>query len=423
MLKNVAPESEFIKNVLALFTGTVLAQAIPIVISPLLTRIYTPEDFGLLAIYVSLSGLFGIIATGRYELAIVLPKDNKDGLSLFALSIILTFLIAAFTFFLVVVFGSQIASWYKAPKIERWLILIPITVLLTGIYQALNYYATRKKRFGNISVSKVTDSFFNALVKVIMGLKTIGAGGLIVGNIIGQLAGILALIKSFWEKGVVRQIIMWRQNISVQAKKYSDFLKINTIHAFSDVLQVTLLIFFMSSFFGSAIVGLYALTLRIIKVPTGFIGGSVSQVFYQKASEKYANGEEIKPMVIKMLGTLALVSAPVFAVIILFGPSLFAFVFGEGWREAGEYAQILSPWIFLSFIISPVSQIPIIVNRQKENLLISLLGHGLMIGSILYGGILLDDIKITLLIMSLLQVLFLIFVVIWVVSISKVRTT
>ncbi len=423
MLNYIAPKSEFVKNVFALFTGTVLAQVIPIAVAPLLTRIYSPQDFGLLAIYVSLSGLFGIIATGRYELAIVLPKEDKDALSLFALSIILSFIIAALTLFLVIIFGSQIANWYNEPKIEQWLLLIPVTVLFTGIYQALNYYATRKKRFGNISVSKVADSLTNALVKVLVGFKTIGAGGLILGNIIGQIAGSLALLQSFWEKGIVRQIITGRQNISVQARHYSDFLKINSIHAFSDVLAVTLLIFFISSFFGSAVVGLYALAMRIIKVPTGFIGGSVSQVFYQKASEKYANNEEIKPMVIKMLGSLALISAPVFALIILFGPNLFAFVFGEGWREAGEYAQILSPWIFLSFIISPISQIPIIVNKQKENFLISLVGHVLIIGSILYGGLVLEDIKTTLLILSLLQMLFLIFVVIWIVNISKTRTT
>ena len=149
----------------------------------------------------------------------------------------------------------------------------------------------------------------------------------------------------------------------------------------------------------------------------------MSQVFYQKASEKYANEEEIKPIVIKMLGSLALVSAPIFTVLILFGPELFAFVFGEGWEEAGEYAQILSPWIFLSFIISPVSQIPIIVNRQKENLLISLFGHALSIGSIIYGGLVHSDIKDTLQMLSLLQVIFLIFVVIWIVNISKTRTT
>ena len=171
MLNFIGPKSEFIKNTLALFTGTVVAQAIPILISPLLTRIYDPQDFGLLAIYVSLSGLFGIIATGRYELAIVLPKENKDGLSLFALSIILALIIAALTLVLVALFGTQIASWYKEPKIERWLVLIPVTVLFTGIYQALNYYATRKKSFANISVSKVTDSFLNSLVKLLVGIK------------------------------------------------------------------------------------------------------------------------------------------------------------------------------------------------------------------------------------------------------------
>jgi len=419
MLKKLLPKSEFARNVLTLFTGTAFAQIIVIAISPLLTRLYTPEDFGILAIYVSLSALVGIIATGRYEFAIVLPEDDKDALSLFALSVLIATGLSVCAFFCIWLLGSHIAGWYNEPKVEFWLYFIPLTVLLTGFYQALNFWSTRKKQFKNISASKITDSFSGSLFKIAAGVKSVGAGGLIAGNIFGQLMANSMLIRFIWNKNLIKDLPHIKTNIFKQAKIHSAFLKYNSLHAFSDVLQSGIVIFLITAYFGSSILGLFAFTLRMLKTPLGFIGSSVSQVFYQRASEKYANDEDIRPMAKKIVSTLAKIGAPVFLILLLWGSNIFAFIFGEEWYEAGHYASILSPWLYLNFVISPLSVLPMILKKQKTFFLLSLSSHICAVMAIFAGGYILNDLETGLYIFSTVLTLFSLIILSWFLSISR----
>ena len=139
------PKSEFTRNVLTLMTGTTIAQAIPIAISPILTRIYTPEDFGIFALYISIASILSLIATGRYELAIMLPTKDKDAVNIVALSLFISFFVSFIALLIVSIFNTQITSLLGNPDISSWLYFIPLTVLFTGIYQSFNYWSNRKK--------------------------------------------------------------------------------------------------------------------------------------------------------------------------------------------------------------------------------------------------------------------------------------
>jgi O-antigen/teichoic acid export membrane protein len=246
----------------------------------------------------------------------------------------------------------------------------------------------------------------------------IGAGGLVIGNLVGLFTTSLILLVKLSKSGRITNLFQDKENILIQAKRYSDFLKINTIHAFSDVLQAMLLVFFLTSYFGIAAVGFFAFTSRIIKTPVSMVAGSVTQVFFQDTSEKYANGLPIQSMVVKMVRNLALWSAPAFAVLMLFGPWLFALVFGEDWRQAGKYAQIMAPWMYINFVVVPISQIPVVVHQQLSNFLISLFGHILVIGAVIYGGYTGESIESTLTFISASQTIFLIVVIFWIIKIS-----
>src|SRR5690606_3954196 len=137
--------------------------------------------------------------------------------------------------------------------------------------------------------------------------------------------------------------------IRVEARKYIDFLQINTLHAFSDMLYTLLIILLLSNYFGGVVVGFYAFTVRILKVPVGVIGSSLSQVFFQRASEQYTEKKKLYPLVKKAVFTLILTGFPLFLCIFLFGEDLFRFAFGEDWNTAGKYARILTPWLFIGF--------------------------------------------------------------------------
>lgn len=418
MLKHFIPSGSFSKNVLTLFTGSAVAQAIPILATPVLTRIFTPDDFGVLAVYIALVSFFAIISSGRYELAIMLPREKKDAGVIVKLSLVIAITVSVISLFIILFSGEYIAVWFKNELILKWIWLIPVSVFLTSIYQIMNYWNTRQKEFKTMAQARVTQSIGNVGTNVGLGYSIQGAFGLIAGQVIGQfLAAFLLVIKTPINEW---KLIMRAKSdeLKKQAILYKDFPLLNSSQVFVDMLQNTGVIWAISNFFSAGVLGFYSFTFRILKAPLGLIGSSTAQVFYQVASEKYANGEDIVKLVSKTLKHFTLLAVPVFSIIMIFGPEIFAFVFGENWREAGEYAQILSPWLFMNFLISSVSHVPLIVNRQKQGFYIGLVGNVLILLSVISGG-LLHDIKTGFILLSTTQVIFLSGVIWWYLRISK----
>lgn len=418
MLKHFIPSGSFSKNVLTLFTGSAVAQAIPILATPVLTRIFTPDDFGVLAVYIALVSFFAIISSGRYELAIMLPREKKDAGVIVKLSLVIAITVSVISLFIILFSGEYIAVWFKNERILKWIWLIPVSVFLTSIYQIMNYWNTRQKEFKTMAQARVTQSIGNVGTNVGLGYSIQGPFGLIAGQVIGQfLAAFLLVIKTPLNEW---KLIMRSKpdELKKQAILYKDFPLLNSSQVFVDMLQNTGVIWTISNFFSAGVLGFYSFTFRILKAPLGLIGSSTAQVFYQVASEKYANGEDIVELVSKTLKHFILLAVPVFSIIMIFGPEIFAFVFGENWREAGEYAQILSPWLFMNFLISSVSHVPLIVNRQKQGFYIGLVGNVLILLSVISGG-LLHDIKTGFILLSTTQVIFLSGVIWWYLRISK----
>jgi len=422
-IQGLLPKSGFARNVLTLMTGTTIAQAVPILISPILTRLYTPADFGVLAVFLSVTAMIAVISTGRYEMAIMLPNEDKDGANLVALSLFIDIGISLVSFLILWAFNAPITRMLGTPQISVWLYLVPISVFLTGLYQSLNYWSNRRKQYIRLARSRVSKSIGSGAFNVGTGFFRTGSFGLIGGEIFGQLLSSFVLGYQIYRED--RDQVKWisKERIKRNAARYQDFPKINSLHAFSDYFQQTLIISFITSFFGITILGSYSFTLRILKAPLGLIGASVAQVFFQKATETYNNGESLRPLVKKTMIQLAFIALPIFTVIIFFAPFLFGILFGAEWREAGRYAQLLSPWIFFSFITSPISQVPIIVNRQKSFFFISLIGNSLMVISLFIVGYYKFSINVWFYFVIVLQTLFMGFVIWWILKVSTTVKT
>ena len=191
MIKKLFPKSDFSKNVLTLLTGTSIAQAIPIAISPVLTRIYTPNDFGIYALYMSLASILSVISTGRYELSLLLPKKDEDAFSLLSLSLFLSFLFSIFISIIFYFFNVQIVLILGNPNIERWLYFIPISIFFTGLFQTLTYWSNRNKQYKTIAKGRVSQSSGTAISNLILSLNNSNGKGLIIGGIIGRITGSL----------------------------------------------------------------------------------------------------------------------------------------------------------------------------------------------------------------------------------------
>jgi len=420
-LKTKFRGNKFLRNCLTLMTGTTIAQLITFAIAPILTRLYTPEEMGLLALFLATASLVAIVATGRYELAIMLPEEEEDAVNVVALSLLIAGGLSLLTLVVVVLFKTPLAGLLGDPNIAVWLLLIPLYVLFKGVYQTFNYWSNRRKQFKRLAISRVSLSSARGGANLGFGWGGSGAFGLIGGEVIGW--GVAAFIFTWqvvrddWHKAK----LVSKQKIKQVAIEYQDFPKINSLHAFMDTVQMSGIAFLLVGFFGTAVLGGYSFTLRIIQARFILIGASVGQVFYQRASETYNAGGDLYGLVKRTMLKLSYMSLPILLLTVLFAPDFFAWAFGPEWREAGVYAQILSPWIFLKFIVSPVSQVPIILKQQKLAFYLStILNVGQLV--LLYVmATLVNDIYVNLIVLSGFASLFTIGYGWWILTLAKGR--
>jgi len=408
--------SDFIKHIFTVFSGNVIAQAIPFLCEPILTRIYTPEDFAVLSVYLSVANLFSIIATARYEMAIMLPKEDRKAMNVLGLSLIISLIVSVLSFIIVWVFNTSICKILNNEDVSNYLYLVPLSVLSVSWYQVFNYWNSRKKRFRNVAISKSVESITKVTANIALSfLKSLG---LVLGQITGYLTSVVVLCFSFFRRDRHQLTIINKQEMKEMAITYQDFPKVNSVQAFGDVLKQSGEIFLLSCYYLKEQVGLYSRTLRLLFSPSVIIGSAVAQVFYQKASETYHKTGDIRKLSIKVLIALACISLPFYTVVFFWGEDLFAWFLGENYRIAGIYGKYLVPYLFFRFITSPVSQIPLIANKQKKALLLSWLGHALYLFAIILGGVK-GDILLGFTFLSIFVSIYYIGLIAWFLKIAK----
>lgn len=371
MINKLKPKSEFSKNVLTLMTGTTIAQAIPIAISPILTRIYTPQDFGVFALFVAISVIFGSIANGRYELAIMLPKKDEDAINIFALGFIITVAMSLLLLILVIAFHDYFLSLLNNEEIGAWLYFVPITVFFTGFWNILNYFNNRKKQYKDIAKAIIIKSIILAVVQLSIGFIKQGAAGLISGQILSQMFANMQLLKNILKDKFLLSKIS-RLKVIALAKRYKDFPKYSMWAILANALSQNLTNILISSFYSIATLGFYSLVQRVLGVPSSLIGSSIGQVFFQQATkEKHQTGKAVKTFN-ATVKKLIIIGLPAFGILFFIVEDLFAFVFSEEWKIAGTYSKILIPLFFIRFVSSTLSGILIVFEKQKNELIINI---------------------------------------------------
>ncbi len=353
-------------------TGTTIAQAIPIAISPILTRIYTPEDFGLFALFVAIASIFGSIANGRYELAIMLPKKDEDAINIFALGFIITSIISFVLLILVILFNEYFTNLFNNKEISVWLYFVPIAVFFTGLFNILNYFNNRRKNYKDIANATIIKSVILAIVQLSVGFIKSGVTGLISGQILSQMFANMRLLKNIIGDKVLLSKIT-KVKIIALAKRYKDFPKFSMWATLANTLSLHLTNILISTLYSVTTLGFYSLVQRVLGVPSSLIGNSIGQVFFQEATkEKQETGKAIKTFN-STVKNLIVIGLPSFGILFFIVEDLFAFVFSEEWRIAGVYAKIILPLFFIRFISSTVSSINIVFEKQKIGLYINIL--------------------------------------------------
>lgn len=356
-----------IKSVATLASATAGGQLVLVLASPLLTRLYTPEQFGVLAIFSSMLGVIVVVSSLRYELAIPLPRSQRNGKSLLSIALGINVLWAALVLVLVSWLREPVAELTGVPSLVSFLWLLPIAVLCMGSYRSLNFWAVRNKDYRRIAKTKISQSISNVVIQVSGGLVGLGALGLLLGQVAGQAVGVLRLGRGLTLRALFLNKGANRSRTWVLVRKYSRFPKYDVPAAFVNTVSNELPQLMFTALFNPAIAGFYLLAQRVLASPLNLVGQAVAQVLYGNAGEAIATGT-LGVIVSRVVLTLtALVVLPSL-VIFFWGDELFALIFGERWREAGQVAAILMLGIAAQFVYSPISLTLLAMEGQHINL-------------------------------------------------------
>lgn len=358
--------SDFNKNLGVLVTGTVIAQAIPIALYPLLTRLYSPEDFGILALYISLMSLLAVVLTGRYELAIMSPKSAKDAESLVTLCLTLIMVTSTVSFLIVLLFSDLIAqNLLNTPAIKPWLYFVPLSAALWAVYQTFMFWANRQSKYKRIALSKITQTSGTGFTNAVWGLISPVTAGLVVGRIVGDLAASTSMVYQTIKKQPDFFKSPSTRAIKSLALKYRDFPTYLLPSSIVGQVNMQLPNIIIANFFGSVTLGFYSLGFQLVVLPTALVGKNLGDVYRQQATETYNKKGNFRDVYFDTLKKSALLGIVPFLVFIFFAPSLFSFFFGEQWEIAGKYSQILSVFTFLSFVITPIDKSALVVGATR----------------------------------------------------------
>jgi O-antigen/teichoic acid export membrane protein len=370
-IKNLYKTS-FTKNVMMITGGTAFAQTLSILLSPIITRIYSPEEYGVLTIYMAILGMINLLGALSYDSAIPIADDDYKAINILGLCIIILVLLTSIILIVMAFFGMNILQLINAEILCKYRYFIAVGFFFTGLYTILTNWAFRKKNFKSIAKTKLSQSIASNITKIGLGLLSLGPIGLILGAILGQGAGIITLAKPLIKLDLLRNIN--KNDIKWSIKRYIKFPLYSAPSLFLISFSSQLPVIFISNLYGPDIVGFYGLAYSITFLPMTFIGKSIQDVFYgEAASIGRKNPEQVKKLSNKLLKKLILIGLVPMATLVCFGPLLFSFIFGDVWYEAGVYSRFLTLFVFSHLIFQPISVVFSIFEQQKKSFFLNLI--------------------------------------------------
>ncbi|MFC5734290.1 lipopolysaccharide biosynthesis protein [Cytobacillus gottheilii] len=370
----VVLKNNFVQGIIVIAGGTAAAQIINALFAPIITRVYSPEDFGILTLFAAILGILAIISSFKYESGVAIADDEKKAINVLVLSVIILVFFVLTTFFILHFVGDYIFKLFTDISIPMYQILIPLGVFLTGLYTIFTQWALRTKNYKTLSKTKLTQSLVQNLTKIVLGTLSFGPVGLIFGNILGQSLGITKLSspltrnkKTFFSL-IDRKIIYWC------AKRYIRFPLYSAPSQLLNNLGLQLPILFMTTLYGSATIGYYGLANTIVNLPMNLIGRSVADVFYaEAASAGREDPMKLKKLARKVFHKLFLIGIIPSVILLFLGPYLFSVVFGDIWYESGVYSRIIAILVFSRLVFTPITKVFSVFEKQKDELVFDIL--------------------------------------------------
>lgn len=361
-IKNMK-NSDFIKSLTVLLTGTLIAQFIGYALAPVISRQFSPTEMGEFGMFQRWVVLLATIATARYEFSLPLPKRDEHSFQLYRLALFSTMVTLGITLVGFLIYGLYID---KAVGFALWALVLVFSTAALVFFNLGTNWAIRHKEFKRISFSKMTNSLSLNISRVLSGFFHMGKWGLFLSFLLSLLIGAAHFLKDFFHWNKKPTTSLSKKKMMSLARTYKDFPLINLPHALSDNLREVLVALLIIEVFSEQIFGSFDHTFRMLRLPVMIIGTSISQILFNRISSYRLEKKMLMPIVAKVFLSLSVLSLIPFSIVYFYGQPLFVFVFGEQWQESGRLSEIMAPWLMLNFVSSPLTIIPLVLEQQKK---------------------------------------------------------
>ncbi len=410
MTKKPFLKKSFFKDVFNLTSGYAISQAIIVLFSPLLSRLYTPSEFGIFFFFITTASILSVVATGGYEKAIVVAKRESDAKDIFRYAFRLTLLFTLLST-VIMVFINLFGKNLFTDRVERSMLwLIPFYSLFFGLFRIIQNLNIRNSSFGAVSSSFIVRSSSQTLTQAGFGLAGMSSPGLIFGSCLGQVTAVF--VQSFRKHYF--QGLFSRKNMTEARERAREFIDYPKYRMSSDLMNEVSIqapVYILKMIFGNAATGLYSFPQKILYQPSKFIAQAVADVYFNKASELNNRSRSLSGLTLSTYRSLFVIGIIPFLCIMLWGTDIFSFIFSPEWRESGRIAGYLCPWMFLVFIGSPISSVFLVDKRLRLSFILNASLLVTRLAVLLYGALLLRDAEITILLFSAASTLY------WIVSV------
>lgn len=375
----------FVRSVGVLVGGTALGHAITAGAMPILTRLYSPADFGLLATFSAVFAIAAVAVCLRYEIAIALPEAESEAAELLAVALVAAVSTSAVIAVVVVPLASNIAAWLGQADLEPFLWLLPLCTLMAGVHAALQYWLVRRRQFGSLARTRIAQSAAASGSQVAFGMVGAAPLGLLTGPVVNSAAGCVGALQRVLsqDRKCLRGINgsrMWRA-----ARAHSNFPLYSTAEALANSASVQLPVLLIAALGSSAEAGHLMLALFVVQAPIALLGTAVSQVYLSRAPDELRAGN-LGMFTAEVIGGLMRTGAGPLLCLGIVAPFVFAPVFGEAWARAGVVVAWLTPWFVVHFLTAPVSMALHVSGRQRLALLLQVMGLGLRVGAVVIAA-------------------------------------
>ncbi len=374
----------FFGKVTLLAGGTIAGHVILFCVYPLLTRLYTPTDFGVLGVYAAVLSVLTQLAAWRFNAAILVPKHDLAALNLLVLCLVAVVTTTTFTAVVIWQFGTDIAQWLDTPELTTYLWFLPLGLLGSGGYTSLNAWAARMSAYGLIAKTRISQSCLQVVLQVGVGIFGNGALGLMLGDAAGRAggAGILAALVTKRNQQLQKQVSLSR--MMAVARRYRHLPLFSTWSTLLNEVGAHLPSLLLVVAFGTAVAGWFNLALLLLLAPVHVLSQSIAQVYLTDAGEAHRKGQlgEYTSLIFRRLVGAA---AGATLLLIVIAPSLFAVLFGDAWTESGHYARWLAPYVFITFVTAHLPSAAIILGLQRAQLTFEILYFVCRVGALILG--------------------------------------